>query len=276
MPEAVETAAVETEPVTEPVVEETPFELPEDFADQVKGWDVPVDEIAQAVALHKALQTEDGVIDAFIRTGQSLGFGIKELQRLFAEDPEAAVAAVAAVTAAPAPTVDPILGDDPDRLLTAAEVKAIMDRERESFDQRFTQSEQARQQESFEQRQKQVFGAIDGWFTANGITDANERRMIAQLGEATILPNQDSYDPAVSLAALERGKAEYDTFLESQAAKYIAKKAGTAQAQPTAVGGGSAAGAEEEGEVNYKDLRSAALSTAKERVRARLRDAGEM
>lgn len=262
------------EPVTEPVStepEETPFELPEDFADQVKGWGVPLDEIPQAVARHKGLQSEDGVVDEWIALGQNLGFGIKELQRLFEDE----VAPPAAPVVPAAPEVDPILGDDPERLLTAAEVKQIMDDQRAQFEGRFTASEQERAEKEQEARTKVVFGAIEGWFEKNEISDPDERRLIAQMGEATIAAGADSYDPAVSLAALERGKAAYDAFVEKQAQAYLAKKAGTAQGQPTGLGGGTAGG-EAEPETDYAKLGQGALSAAKAKVRERLRASGEL
>lgn len=270
MPEELEVI----EPVTEPevVTEEVPFTLPNDFADQVKSWDIKLDELPQAVALHKALQSEDGVIDTFIRTGQNLGFGIKELQKLFAEDEPVAPVAVAPA----ALVVDPLL-EDPDRLLTAAEVNSLLERERNSFMERITESDTKREQEAFQTRQRNLFSSIDSWFDQQGVKDEDERRFIAQLAEKTILPGADSYDPAVALPALERGKAQYDAFVEKQAASYISRKAGTAAAQPTAVGGGGTTSAGEADEPpNYAELRGAALETAKDRVRRKLRAAGEM
>lgn len=255
----------------EPVIEEPEFSLPEDFADQVKGWGVPVDELAQAAALHKALQTEDGVVEQFIATGQSLGFGVRELQRLFNDEP----VTPAAPAAPAAPAVDPILGDDPERLLTAAEVKTIIDDQRAEFEGRFTQTEEARQREAFQAQQKVVFGAIDTWFDAHEVKDPETRALIASMAEKTIPAGANSYDPTVSVAALERGFSEYEAFVERQAQAYIAKKAGTAQGQPTHVGG-TAAGGEADEETDYAKLGSKALGTAKEKVRARLRASGEL
>lgn len=259
------------EPGAEPVIEEPEFVLPEDFADQVKSWGVSPDELAQAAALHKALQTEDGVVEQFIATGQSLGFGVRELQRLFADEP--VTPAAPAAPAAPVP--DPILGDDPERLLTAAEVKDIMDRQRDEFEGRFTQSETDRQRDALEAKQKVVFGAIDSFFEGHEIKDQETRAFIANLAEKTIPAGADSYDTAVVGAALERGFAEYESFVEKQAQAYIAKKGGTALSQPTHVGGGTA-GAEAEEETDYVKLGQGALNAAKEKVRARLRDSGEL
>lgn len=268
MPEAAET---EVAPEAEPEVVEESFSLPEDFTAQVQSWGVPVDELAQAAALHKSLQTEDGVVEQFIATGQSLGFGIKEMQRLFADEP--VTPAAPAAPAAPVP--DPILGDDPDRLLTAAEVKAIVDAQRTEFEGRFTQSEEARQAEAFAAQQKQTFGAIENWFDGKEIKDKETRAFVAQLAERTIPAGANSYDPVVVTAALERGFAEYESFVEKQAQAYISKKGGTALTQPTHVGGGTA-GAEAEPETDYAKLGQSALSTAMKKVRDRLRESGEL
>lgn len=271
MPEADE--VVETEPVegAEVIETEPEFTLPDDFADQVKSWGVSTDELAQAAALHKALQTEDGVVEQFIATGQSLGFGVKELQRLFVDEP--VTPAAPAAPAAPVP--DPILGDDPERLLSAAEVKQYLDAQRAEFEGRFTQSEEVRQAEAFQAKQDRVFGAIDTWFDSKEVTDKETRAFIAQLGDKTIPRGADAYDPQVVTAALERGYAEYEAFVEKQAQAFIAKKAGTALAQPTHVGG-SSAGSEPEDETDYAKLGQGALNAAKEKVRARLRASGEM
>jgi hypothetical protein len=259
------------EPPAEPAeVVEDAFALPEDFADQVKGWDIPLDELPQAVAFHKALQSEDGVIDTFIRTGQSLGFGLKELEGLLGPETPAEPAAPAA------PVPDPIIGDDPDRLLSAAEVAQIMERERAQFEERFTKADEERQAKEFAAVQKATFDRIDQFFDSKEISDPETRRFVAQLGEKTIPAGANSYDPAVVQAALERGLAAYEDFVEKQAAAYIARKAGTAQGQPTPVGGGSAPGGEGDDEVDYAKLGNKALDTARERVRARLRENGEL
>jgi len=247
--------------------EPEPFTLPEDFASQVQGWDVPIDALPAAVEQYKALQTEEGVIDAFIATGQSLGFGLKELNRLFDEEAPAPVA-----PAAPAAPAEP---EDPDRLMTAAEVQAMLAEvrgEQEQFQQALTQKEH-------QARQEQVFGAMNQWFDSQDVKDEQTRRQIATFGEKHVLPTQDSYDPRVAIAALERGKAEYDAWVEAEAQNYLKRKQAAAKGQPTPVGGGSGgtSGGDGGGEqVDYQKLGGAALDTAKERVRARLRASDEL
>lgn len=262
-----------TEPTEEPVeteveTEAPEFTLPEDFAQQVQGWDIPVDKLAEAAELYKSSQTEEGVIDNFIRFGQSLGFGIKELERLFADETPAPAAA--APVAEPA-AVDPF-GDDPDRLMTASEVRAIVEAQRAEVNQTFEQQQKA----AFEAKQRTTFAAIDSWFTQQGITDEDDRAEIARLGAKTILPGQDDYDPVVALGALERGFAAKTAVDERRAQAYLAKKAGTAQAQPAVLGGGGTTGGEDVDEAPaYAELGGKALSTAKQRVRDRLRQAGQ-
>lgn len=251
-----------------------PFELPEDFATQVQGWDVPIESLPEAVAQYKALQTEEGVIDAFIRTGQSLGFGVKELERLFVDE-VAQPAPAPATPAAPQPAPVP---EDPEALLSRAEVRALIEAERTAVEERFnalTQAEQERQQASENARRQVTFGVINNWFDAHEIDRASVRaRTIAQLGEATIAAGADSYDPAIAVAALERGAEAYEKYIETEARDHLARIAARGDALPAVLGGGNTGTGEGEAPVEYKG--SGALQTAKDRVRNRLRANGEL
>lgn len=252
------------DPAAEPAVEPEPFTLPDDFATRVQEWDVPLDQLETAAKQYKSLQTEEGIIDAFIATGQSLGFGLKDLNKLFDEEP------APAAPAAPAAPVEPV---DPEALMSRAEVEAMLaDVRRETADYAL-QQEQAR----FQEKQNITFAAIDQWFGQAGVDDPETRRMIAQFGERHILPNQDSYDPRVALAALEQGRADYDAFVQKEAQRYLAAKGAQANGQPTSIGRTPAsAPGNEEPPADYASLGQKALATAKERVRARLREAGEI
>ena len=270
-----ETAVATPDPEDAPVVEEPAFELPEGFADTVKGWDVPVDVLPEAVALYKGLQSEEGIIDNFVVLGQKLGFGIKELERLFADEP------IAPVQAAPIPQapVAPVEPEDPERLMTAAEVRKMVEDERTAYESKFTdfQAQQVQaQQAQFQARQQKTFAAIGNWFKTNEINDENAQALIARLGEKTIDPTADSYDPAVAIAALERGKEAYEAFVESEAEARLRKKALVTAAQPTSVGGagGSAGGEDESTAPAYSTLGAGALEEAKKRVRARFAQGG--
>lgn len=265
------TATEPIEPVETPeteVEEARAFTLPEDFATTVQGWDIPVETLPEAVQLYKTLQTEEGVIDGFIQLGQSLGFGIKELERLFAEDPAGAAAAVQAAAPA-APEVDP------DHLPTYAEIQELIQAERARVDQTFQQQQTAEQQ----RREAHTFAAIDKWFNEHGIdqNDKVARAAVAAFAQQTLLPGQDDYDPNVVLPALERGLSSYEADIEARAQSLLSRKAAAAKSQPTALGSGGGAVTTDDGEVdapNYHELRSAALQTAKDRVRAKLRAAG--
>jgi hypothetical protein len=261
MPEEIE--------VAEPVVEPEPFTLPEDFATQVQQWDIPVEHLGDAAAQYKALQTEEGVIDAFIATGQSLGFGLKDLNRLFEDE--------VPLPAAPTPSAPAVEPPDPDGIMTRAQVDEMIAGLRSESQ----AAEQARQQQAEEARQAQVFGAINQWYETNKVTDPAARRAIAGFGEAHIAPNQDSYDPRVALAALEAGKAEYEAWRQADAQAYLAVKQQQANAQPTPPGGGTggaAGGGGDNAAPNYAELakKGEALNTARERVRARLRESGDL
>lgn len=243
------------------------FTLPENFADTVKSWEL--DDLSRAdeyVKLGKALETEEGVIDGFIGLGQKLGLGVKDLERLFAEDQPAAPQAAAPV---PAPAEAP----DPDRLLTQAEVDKLIE-ERVLGPQREAQERQAQELQAL--RQKQTFDTIDQWFAGKEGLDDEAKQVIVALADRTIPADADSWDPKVAVAALERGAAAYEALMEKQAQAYIAKKAAQGQALPTNIGSGSTPGGEAEEAPDYVAARGKALDVARARVRARLRAAGEM
>lgn len=259
-----------------PVVEDPPFALPEGFAETVQGWDVPVEMLPEAVALYKGLQTEEGVIDNFVVLGQKLGFGIKELERLFADDEPPAPA-----QPAPAPVATPVEPEDPERLMNAAEVRAMLEAERATYDSKFDEFQQAQvavQQQAFQDRQTKTFAAIGNWFDSKEIKDENVQAMVAKLGEKTLDPTADSYDPQVAIAALERGLTAYEAFVDEQAEARLRKKAVIASAQPTGVGeaGGSAGGEGDETAPDYAKLAlsGGAMEAAKARVRKRLMEGG--
>lgn len=251
-------------PPVEPTVEPEPFTLPEDFATQVQGWELELDKLPEAVETYKRLQTEEGVIDGFISMGQQLGFGIKELNKLFAEEETPAPAA----PAAPAP--EPL---DPERLMTAAEVEELLGKQREEL----VTFRQEQEQASAQAKQQQVYNAMDSWFEAQGVSDQDTRFAIAKRGEKHVLQGQDGYDPRVAIAALERGKVEYDAWVEAEAQAYLKKKQTAANGQPTALGGAPThGGGGEDAAPDYSKLGRGALDVARERVRQRLRENGEL
>lgn len=261
----------QVEPTTAEPVEGAPvepaepeFSLPENFAETVKGWDVPVDQLDEAITFYKSLSTEDGVVDAFIRTGQSLGFGVKELERLFADEQPAPAPVAPAPVAAPA--------EDSDRLLTLAEARDLL---RSEVLMPLEDQRRQEQERSFEQRRTTLFSSIDKFFDDKGITDRETRNFIAQQGEQFIVPGVDSYDPNIALAALERGYAAYEAWADNQHKTYLARKGEQAGALPTPIDGGTHGG-EGDDTPDYYALGGKALVTAKDRVRARLRAAGEL
>jgi|SRR5579871_854255 len=244
--------------------EPEPFVLPEDFASQVQAWDIDLAEIPEAVQQFKALKTEEGVIDSFIAHGQALGFGIKEMQRLFADDEPQA-------PAAPAPSSQ-VEEPDPDELLSRAEVNRMLE---EIRNEQKTAQEQAQERE-FQARQQETFRTIDAWFEANGITDQDERRSIANFGERHLQPGQDGYDPRVVTQLLEAGRADHEAYVDRAAKAYLERKARAAGNQPTPVGGAPASTTgSQEPEFTYEGKGQGALEAAKQRVRDRLKAAQE-
>lgn len=251
--------------VETPEVEVEPFVLPEDFASQVQSWELGLDDLPKAVETYKSLQTEEGIIDAFISTGQSLGFGLKELNKLFADDEP-----VVTPPAAPAAPVEEL---DPERLMTAAEVDAMLKQVREEA----AQYQQTQEQRDLEAKQMNVMNQMNAWFDAKEVTDLETRGAIARFGEKHLRPGQNILDPAVAIAALEAGQADYDAWIDAEAKRYLAKKKAVADGQPTPPGGApTSGGGGPDDAPKYEELGGAALQTAKDRVRARLRANGEL
>jgi hypothetical protein len=260
--------AGETTPEGTPVEssEQVEFTLPEDFAAQVQAWDVPVDKLPEAVETYKRLQSEEGVIDTFIQTGQALGFGIRELETLFADPAAAAPAA----PAAPAPVVEE---QDPERLMTYAEFRDLAQKE---ILEPINQARQAEEQRRFQERAENTFSQINAWFDQHEVTDQEERNQIARIADDLIPAGADSYDPRVAITALEQGLAQRDAQIERAAQAYLAKKAATATSQPTALGGGQTGAGEGDDRPDYKALGRNAFEAARERVRARARANGDL
>jgi hypothetical protein len=252
--------------------EDLPFELPDGFAETVKGWDIPIDQLPRAVETFKGLQTEEGQIEAFLTFGQQLGFGLKDMERLF-DDEVAAVTSPVETPAPPAPTEAEI--EERDRPLTRGELAAIREEIRNDVQGEFTQREAAQA----EARNQYTFQVIGRWYNDNEITDPAAQAVIARLGEDIAHANgADTYDPAVAVWALEQGRAAYDGFVEGEAQKALARKAAIAQQQPTSIGGagGSPTAGDGEEPFDYSAQKGAALQSAKARVRARMRASGEI
>jgi hypothetical protein len=251
--------------------EDPPFELPEGFAETVKGWDIPIDQLPRAIETFKGLQTEEGQIEAFLTFGQQLGFGLKDMERLF-ED-EVPTAPVAEPVAPPEPTEAEL--EELERPLTRRELAAIREEIRDEVKGEFTQREEAQKAAT----QQETFAVIGRWYNDNEITDPAAQAVIARLGEDIAHANgADTYDPTVAVWALEQGRAAYDGFVEAEAQKALARKAAIASQQPTAIGasGGSPAAGDEEEPFDYAEQKGKALQSAKARVRARMRASGEI
>lgn len=265
MPEDIEIDPALLESLGTEEVEPEAFTLPDDFATQVQSWGVPIEAIPEAVERYKSLQTEDGVIDAFIATGQSLGFGLKDLNRLFQDE----------VVAPPTPAATPahVEAPDPEALMTRAEVDAMLTQVRTEQQSYVQQQEQAR----LEAAQAEVHRGIEGWFDGQEVTDQHTRTSIANFAQKHVLANQNPYDMRVIASALERGKAEYDAWVEAEAQNYLRKKVAKAGGQPTSLGGApSGTIGNEDAPADYVAAGGKAMDLARQRVRDRLRAAGEL
>lgn len=248
----------------EGVVEPEPFTLPEDFATRVQSWDIDLESLPEAVDYYKRLQNEEGVIETFIQTGQSLGFGVNDLQKLFG--PEEGGGSAPAPTAAPVPAAAP---PDPEELLSRREVEEYVSQVRAEF----AQSEERRAAEALQARQDTVRGAMGEWFKGQEIEDESVQFAIANLGQKHVLPGQDVLDPKTALAALEKGKLEYDRIVEAEAQRYLQKKGLVVQGSPTNIGGSQTHAGDGGEQFTYEGKGQKALETAKDRVRKKLAEA---
>ncbi len=157
--------------------------------------------------------------------------------------------------------------------MTRAEVDAELARVREE-QQGFIQQQQAAQEQA---AQAQIRAGIDGWFGQAGVESEDTRTMIARFGEKHIAANANPYDMRVVSAALERGKAEYDAWVDKEAQAHLQRKAAQAAAQPTPIGGAPAGTTgNDDAPVDYAAARGGAFDLARQRVRDRLRQAGEL
>lgn len=119
---AVETTPVEGQVDTPPEgVVEAP--APVDWESRVRDEWGGEDTVAQAVAIHRALQTRDGVQALFQEAGRALGLGDDKLSALFGEPQPVASDGTQPLTA------EQIIAEmqaDPDRVVTASEVMTLM------------------------------------------------------------------------------------------------------------------------------------------------------
>lgn len=197
------------------------------------------DAVDQAVRLHQAVQTEDGIFQLFFEAGQSLGLGLKEMQTLFGQgdaQPEAE-------------------GPADDELVTWAQARELLHRE-------VLQPMQAQQQAVAETVARQ---SVQSTISELGITDNETVAAVLQLGDRYLPPG--SMDPREISAAVKRGHEDFVKLVQANAQKYVAGKAAARKSVPKPLGGG-ASSAEAPAEAEPKTV-AEAIAAARKRLGVR-------
>lgn len=246
-------APVEGEEVAAP----EPWSAPEGFGEKFTEWGVEVNDLDSAVGIYKALQTEAGVIDMVVEGLRSLGFGVKDIERILREDGATPAEATAAATAAPA------ADDDDEALLTKADVKRMLQQD-------VIIPQQEAQHRAVVSSAQAVIGSF---FDSREIKDPQTQESVRALAKQYL--QDGDWDPSHIAAALERGNADFEKVIETQAKAYLARKASDAEKLPTPVGG-NVGGGEAEDKPDYAKLGIGALEAARKRVRARMTASGDL
>lgn len=226
------------------------LELPEDFASRAAtewGYTDPA-ELERAAQVYRGLQTEDGVVDMFIETARSMGFGVKEIEKFLSGEE----AVPAAVTQAVADEVDP------DQPITLQDLDRII---AERVDQPLAQTRQEQAVVSAQQ-------SISSFFQTQQI-DEKDQKFIRSLAR-DYLPDND-FNPTHIQAALERGLADFKSVQNGEMREVLKDKVRQGAKIPSKIGGSTDGGDSEDDETpKYGELGRGALEAAKLRVRAKL------
>lgn len=207
-PDAGETPQPEPEVVPAPEPEVT--ETPEDYAARVAAWGGP-EAIEDAIAIAQALQDEDGV-RALVEEGlKHLGIDPAKAFGTESETPDE---------------------EDPDRLLTVAEMEARLAAERN-----------ARQSETQRQRMAVAVEAVDAARRAVGVETEEEWDLVRTFAQKYATPAET--DPHVLTDAVNKGYADMQAALEKAAKKYVTDRATANEQVPTPVVGGNTGGGDE-------------------------------
>ena len=204
------------DPVAGTPVTGDPVEAAETTTDPYEAYGGK-DAVEAAISWHKAAQTEDGVTQLFIEAGRSLGLSMEQMEALF---PDPATPGVM-----PQGTEE-----DPDRPLTAKEVRELMDKEiRKPLE---------------AQRQEATFAAarqtISETFKSLGVEDTATQQAILRLGDQHLDANDLS--PTAVADAVRKGHESFQSLVAANAQGYLKKKQEQAEATPKSPAGGASAG----------------------------------
>lgn len=252
-------------PEPEPLPEQDQFDRAyvEKLREQAANYRVKAKELAepfgdpdtakQAAKIYDALQSEEGVAQLFVESGQALGLGVKELEALFGEGD-----APAATKSGDASTEEPESGEGSEDDQIAQLQKQI-----EELRQEQTQTVQ-------QQRQATAKAAAQEALSEIGLdpSDKDQSEIVNQvltLGQKHIGENEWAPDKIKS--AVKKGHEDLQRVVESQAEQLLAKKKKDRDEQPGSIDGGASPGGEPEEEPQD-------LKTAKKRAREKFKKSG--
>lgn len=199
------------------------------------------DTIDKAVAIHQALQTEDGVWNLFFQAGRSLGLGVREIEALFAQqqgggEPEGS----------PEP--------DDDDVMTYGQFKAMLN---EQVLAPWQQTQQATAEAA-------ARSAIDTTCLELGVKDTQVRDAVLRLGDKYL---SDDISPQKVQAAVRRGFADYQTLLKGERQKAVTQKREAGATVPKSPAGAVAGAPAQDAGNEPKDV-AEAIRRARARIRA--------
>jgi hypothetical protein len=167
--------------------------------------------VEQAMALHKATQSQDGLMRLFFEAGRSQGLSYSQMEALFGQ-------------AAPeAPATAQYADDD---LLTYAQVKELMQRE----------VLEPMHQNQAQQAEAGARAVVNSQREALGVKDDATWNAVLQLGDRYL---GDDLSPDAVRSAVQRGHADFINLVKSNATEYVTAKADARKTVPKAPSGGS-------------------------------------
>jgi hypothetical protein len=181
--------------------------------------------IVSALELQAALQTREGVDALFREAGRALGIGDAALDALFVkETPSSEQQAL---------SVDDLLAD-PERVLTAGEIQAILDaRER-----------QAQVERAAAAAEEQLRMAIDSTLNSLQVTDPSDRKIVLALADEIIGTVTHATKPEAVDQAIRTAHARWQAKVQQEAQTYVQTKHAAHEQLPSPLPSGSGAGGE--------------------------------
>lgn len=240
--------------VVEPEAPGAEVEVPEvveeavNWEDRITGWG-GAETIEEAIAIQQALGTKPGLTALAEEALRALGVGNERIAEILSGESPAPAGET------PANPLEALLGDDPDRLMSAREVldivQQLVDKEVK------TPLAQERQQQFEATARHNVQSALTSVLGES--YDEVEGKAVCDFAEKYI--DQDGLQDGTKVAeALRRGKADFDAVVAKRHDAYLKEKQEAAEQHPTPLSGQSPGGED--------IVEPADLEEAKRRVRA--------